>query len=247
MTAARRAAAAVLPLVLVACACSGDSDNGEAANRTPSTSAAPATVVVRGHASLDGSPFDGQFIGAVVVRDGLVTPCQASLPRVERGLYVIEVMGSSKAAGCGEPGSHVLLWTFANDKQYFSTDDVAWPADGRPTTFDAEFTTSEPDGAARPRSEFAGEVFDAAGSQLPDGTRVEAFVGETRCGVASVRTSGDFTGFSLTVVGPDSVPGCDRDAEITFRVNGEPAATTAVNDLRSHPSVDLRLAATTTS
>jgi hypothetical protein len=55
----------------------------------------------------------------------------------------------------------------------------------------------------------------------------------TLCGVASVRTSGDFTGFSLSVVGPDSVAGCARGATVTFRVDGRPAATTAVNDFRS--------------
>jgi hypothetical protein len=36
----------------------------------------------------------------------------------------------------------------------------------------------------------------------------------------------------LYVVGPDSVSGCDRDATLTFRIDGQPALQTAINDLR---------------
>jgi hypothetical protein len=134
-----------------------------------------------------------------------------------------------------------LLWTFTNDAQYFSTKSVAWPADGRPTTFNPNFLTSAPNGGAPPRTEFAGEIFEHDGRQLPDGTRVEAYIGKTRCGVASVRTNGDFTGFILAVVGPESVAGCAQGATVTFRVDGRQAITTAVNDFRSVPSLDLTL------
>jgi hypothetical protein len=227
---------------IAACGCSGDGGTSASSGRSsPSTGVAAARVVVRGHATLDGAPFDAQFLGAAVRNRGLVTPCQSTLPRVERGLYVVEVLSDAGASGCGVRGSEILLWTFTGNTQYFSTAALPWPADGRPTTFDASFTTAKPKGAAPPTTEFAGEVFDHDGRRLPDGTRVEAYVGTTRCGVASVRTQGDFTGFSLAVVGPEAVAGCARGATITFRVNGQQAITTAVNDFRSVPSLDLTL------
>jgi hypothetical protein len=227
---------------IAAYGCSGDGGSSEQpASSRPATTVAVERVVVRGHATLDGEPFDGQFLGAAVRDDGLVTPCQYSLPRVENGLYVIEVMSAAMASGCGVPGSEILLWTFSAETQYFSTDAVPWPADGRPTTFDARFTTTAPNGAAPPRTEFAGRVFDHDGRTLPDGTRVEAYVGDTLCGVASVRTSGDFTGFSMSVVGSESVSGCEDGGTVMFRVDGRQAITTAVNDFRSVPSLDLTL------
>jgi hypothetical protein len=67
---------------------------------------------------------------------------------------------------------------------------------------------------------------------LPPGARVEAYAGAVRCGVASVRRTGNFSGYVLYVVGPDSVIGCDRDATLTFRIDGKPAVQTAINDLR---------------
>jgi hypothetical protein len=107
--------------------------------------------------------------------------------------------------------------------------------------FDATFASATPDGAAGMRTELAGEVFEQDGQRLPDGTRVEAYVGDTLCGLASVRTSGDFTGFSLSVVGPEAIAGCTGGAMLDFRVDGRRALTTAVNDFRSVPSLNLYL------
>ena len=42
---------------------------------------APLRAVVRARLTLDGRPFDARFLGAVVLRDGLVTPCQLALAR----------------------------------------------------------------------------------------------------------------------------------------------------------------------
>jgi hypothetical protein len=227
---------------IAAYGCSGDHGGaGHAGTSSSPTTVATERVVVRGHATLDGAPFDAEFLGAAVRDHGLVTPCQGTLPRVDGGLYVVEVMSDAVASGCGTPGSEILLWIFTGDTQYFSTAALPWPADGRPTTFDASFTNAAPKGAARPTTEFAGQVFEHEGRRLPDGTRVEAYVGTTLCGVASVRTNGDFTGFSLAVVGSESVAGCQNGATITFRVDGQQAITTAVNDFRSVPSLDLTL------
>ena len=64
---------------------------------------------------------------------------------------------------------------------------------------------------------------------MPPGTRVEAYVGDTRCGVASTRRSGNFTGYILDVVGPEAIAGCTRGATLTFRIDGVPASETALN------------------
>jgi len=70
------------------------------------------------------------------------------------------------------------------------------------------------------------------------GARVEAFVGETLCGHASVRT-GVFERHLLHVVGPDSIPGCHADATITLRVDGALAKETIGNGGPAPRSFDL--------
>ena len=61
-----------------------------------------------------------------------------------------------------------------------------------------------------------------------NGTRGKSSVtrliaGDVRCGVASTRRTGNYSGYILSVVGPDSVAGCDRDGTPTFRIDGQPA------------------------
>jgi hypothetical protein len=46
----------------------------------------------------------------------------------------------------------------------------------------------------------------------------------TPCGVASIRAGRDFTGYVLSVVGPDAIDGCTSGATIAFRVDGTSAA-----------------------
>jgi pimeloyl-ACP methyl ester carboxylesterase len=200
---------------------------------TPQADAIPGAddrVVVRGHLALDGKPFDARFLGAVVRRDGLVTPCQFTLPPVARGNYEITVLADGESFGCGAPGAEILLWTFANEKIVYSSGAVAWPGNGGTATFDASFSMSTPEGDIPATTQFNGELFDRDGTKLPPGARVEAFVGSTRCGVASTRRGGSFSGYVLAVVGPRSIPGCTAGATLTFRINGEPAVETSVND-----------------
>jgi hypothetical protein len=40
-----------------------------------------------------------------------------------------------------------------------------------------------------------------------------------------VRTADDFTGYILSVVGPDAIKGCTRGARLSFRINGKPATS----------------------
>jgi hypothetical protein len=186
-------------------------------------------VVLRGKLTLDGRPFDARWLGAVVLRkDGLITPCQLELSSVRRGRYDITVMADAEASGCGVRGAKIALWAFAGDKILYSRNGRRWPRHRR-LGMNAAFSSAAPNGAVQPRTQFAGEVFDLDGHQRPAGTRIAAYVGATRCGVASVRRTGSFAGFILDVVGPDSIRGCARGATIRFRVNGRPALDTATN------------------
>jgi hypothetical protein len=208
---------------------------------TPQADAVPGArrrVVVSGGFRLDGAKFDARWLGAVVLDHGLVTPCQLTLPSILRGSGSVTVLASAEASGCGTPGARIALWTFAHDGIVFSRGTWRWPRHGR-LRVQGSFSSARPNGAVGPRTEFAGSVFRPDGSQLPGGTRIDAYVGTTRCGAASVRRTGSFSGFSLSVVGPDAIPGCRRGATITFRVNGRPALDTAVNEPSRSGSLDL--------
>jgi hypothetical protein len=222
-----------LNLVLLRAGCSTTETTTPTTAPTTSTAVSEERdrVLVRGRATLDGEAFDARFLGAVVRWHGLVTPCQGTIPPVEGGRYEITVLAGTEGTGCGAPGAEVVLWTFADDQKLYSNEALAWPGNGRTTSFDPSFSTAAPRGSAPEVTEFSGEVFDGDGRRLPSGTRVEAYVDGTRCAIASVRGTDDFLGYILNVVGPDSIAGCIRDATLTFRVNGVPTAETAVNDL----------------
>jgi pimeloyl-ACP methyl ester carboxylesterase len=204
---------------------------------------AAARAVIRGNLTLDGAPFDARWLGAIVRRDGLIAPCQYTLPSVDDGQYEITVYAEAEVSGCGVPGAEVLLWTFAANQTLYSGDWLPWPGNGGTASVDTGFSTAAPEGARPPVSQFLGEVYSREGDHLPPGTRIEAYVGEVRCGVASTRRTGNYSGYILAVVGPDSVAGCDRGAVLTFRVDGQRAAETAINDLRggNDGSLDLTL------
>jgi hypothetical protein len=198
-------------------------------------------VVVRGRANLDGASFDAPYLGAVVKRHGLVTPCQHTLPRVRDGRFTISVRARTEARGCGAAGSRIFLWTFVQDQIVYSSQFVRWPGAGRTAKFDPGFSISAPAGGVGPIVGFAGEIFDARNRRLPPGARVEAHIGETLCAVATTRRIDNFTGFSIDVVGPDSIPGCTIGGTITFRVDGRDANETAVNQAGQGASLNLSL------
>ena len=217
---ARRTAAAVLVAVVAVVGCSGSADT------ETSTKAAPrGAAVAYGTARLDGRTFDARWIGAVVRRDGLITPCQAELPRVRNGRFGVTVFGAGQA-GCGGPGTSVRFWTYG-EEQMFNDRWVSWSRLAEPVAL--RFSTTDPVGGMPSRTEISGRAFDADGHRVPLGTRIEARIGSTTCGVASVRSGGGFRGYILNVVGPDSIPGCADGAPITFLVGTRPAVETAVN------------------
>ena len=73
-------------------------------------------------------------------------------------------------------------------------------------SFRPRFASATPEGRVGPIVGFAGEVFDRRGRRLPPGADVTAFIGSTRCAVATTRVIENFTGFSIDVVGPESIP-----------------------------------------
>jgi pimeloyl-ACP methyl ester carboxylesterase len=186
-------------------------------------------LTLSGALTLDGRAFDARFLGAVVRTNGLDTACQYTLSSVEDGRYEITVLADSESAGCGRPGSEVFLWTFVQDQRLHTTTTVPWPASGNSATFDAMFSTAEPDGVSVATAGFIGDLFLRDGERAPPGTRVEARIGETVCGVGATRRYGNYSGYILTVVGPEPVPGCEQGAEIRFFIDGEEAVQTATN------------------
>ena len=198
-------------------------------------------VVVRGRAKLDGAPFDAPYLGAVVKRHGLVTPCQHTLPRVRNGRFAITVRARTEGSGCGAAGSRIFLWTFVQDQIVYSNQSVRWPGNGETARFDPRFSVSAPTGGVGPIVGFAGEIFDARSRRLPPGAAVRAYIGKTLCAVATTRRIEDFVGFSIDVVGPESIPGCEIGATITFRVDGRDAQETAVNQTGQGASLNLSL------
>lgn len=218
-------------LLLAGCIAASACDNSS----QPAQNKPADRITIRGTATLDGAPLDADFLGAVVRRDGLITPCQSGIPGVDRGRYVITVLAERAGSGCGRRGAEVLLWTFAGDTKLYSTASLAWPPRTQGARFDPQFSTAMASGAAPAVTELSGEVFDRDGRRLPPGTRVEALIGNTRCGVASVRQSESFTGYVLAVVGPQSINGCAQDGQITFLIDGRPATETSVNGLSAPP------------
>jgi hypothetical protein len=153
---------------------------------------------------------------------------------VVAGHYEIQVASEAEVHGCGAAGSELLLWVFVNDQYYFSTETAPWPGGGSSATFDASFSSDDPAGASTPVTELKGRLLDGAGNELPAGTVVEAFVGETLCGATSLRYGSSTEDlYTLVVAGPGAVPECTEDATMTFRLDGTPAVETAVNDLRT--------------
>jgi hypothetical protein len=112
---------------------------------------------------------------------------------------------------------------------------------GETAKFHARFSITAPNGGVGTIVGFAGEVFDRSTRRLPPGARVEAYIGKTRCAVATTRRIENFVGFSIDVVGPDSIPGCAAGATITFRIDGRAVRETAINQPGQEASLNLSL------
>jgi len=190
-------------------------------------------VTVRGTITLDGDPMAGE-VYIVAVKDGLRRYCSMSRVGARAdGRYEVTAASDGEARGCGQPGAQLYVDAFvpSRGRSYWSQHLIDWPKDGTELTFDA--TLTEP-GAYRPNTLFRGEVIDASGESFPVGTVIEAYIGDTLCGVTSlsptVMALGDPQTYYLAVVGPESKSGCAGGQPVTFRVNGQRVAQTGVND-----------------
>jgi len=227
-------------IVLAATACGGRGQDGASKTATSTSVAADLTsvpgaderVTLRGTLTLDGAPLEAQFLGVRVIRSGLAAACQSTIPAVTQGRYEIKVVADAEGRGCGAPGAELLLWVYAKGAFIFSNQTTLWPGSGATATFDTSFSSDAREGASKPVTEFKGHLFDRDGSNLPGGTAIGASVGDVLCGVTSLRYGDGFEGYyTLIVAGPESVSGCVEGARLTFRLNGKPAAETALNDL----------------
>lgn len=199
-------------------------------------------IVIRGTATVDGAPLDARFFGADVVHDGLTTHCQYQLSSIRGGAFELTVLAGTEQLGCGAIGSTIVFWTYVGDSQLtelHSTDALPWPGAGNATAT-VSFSTTAPLGASTEGTSFVGEVLGASGHYVPPGTRIEAFVADVRCGEASTRRTGSFSGYTMVVAGPDAVPGCTTGAPLSFRVDGQPVMQRATNDIgQQHSPFDL--------
>jgi hypothetical protein len=200
-------------------ACAGDDDSAGAPSSSATRRTSPGittAITFSGDATVDGRPLDAEFLGAVVVRDGFVTPCNVTIPSVAEGAYSIGVFGSAQLIGCGEDGARVVLWTYVDDAKVYATKAVPWPRTHE-ARVDVRFATATPNGGVPSVREFAGEVHDAQGRPLAAGARVEGVIGATVCGVAELRDTGYYI---MSVVGQGTIAGCADGGEIRFRVDG---------------------------
>lgn len=200
-------------------------------------------VTLSGTLTLDGERLpEGAFVWAMVVKDGMIQPCSYRWPWIYSGQYEMPVAADAEALGCGAQGAKVILAYFKEGERYLSVDAFDWPAGGGVAQFDGVFSTAHPTGASNASSvdDFFGTGMYgiAVGPDhqtLPAGTEIEAYIGDTVCGAYAVpplpMVFMDQGHYELQVVGPDAKPGCERNAPITFRINGTVIRETATNDL----------------
>jgi hypothetical protein len=207
-------------------------------------SGANERVTVRGKLTLDGAPLTFAFVWAEVVDAGLRRLCafNGAGPSPE-GRYERVLVSEREVAGCGAPGRRIRIAAATGDRIYFSDETAAWPAAGNAVSLDVEFTDAD---TGRPEDNVTpvfGSVLDGAGERLAPGAVVEAYIDGTLCGVGALSPSvlafQSPDVFDVLVASPEAVPGCRRDAAVTFRVNGDAVAQTATNDLGDGIALDL--------
>ena len=217
---------------------SGQHHSAPPASTSPSTvHTARRQATFNGVALLDGRRFDAAFIGSVVLEHGLVTPCNVTIPAITGGRFTIDVYSADASVGCGRSAAKVVFWTYVNNRKLFATNGIEW-ASGGASNLTIPFSASRPLGATPSVLELSGGAYTADGNLVNAGARVDAYIGDTLCGVASVR-HGDFNGYILHVIGPDSRPGCQADGLITFRIDGRRVSKTIRRNAVAPRQLDL--------
>ncbi|MEX0786824.1 MAG: hypothetical protein WD939_09320 [Dehalococcoidia bacterium] len=194
-------------------------------------------LTISGTMTLDGQPIDGFLSGVSVRKDGLARLCNfISLP-IKDGAYSVTVASDSEVPGCGQEGAQLLVSVFTGDQGHSPPELVDWPAGETELSLDIDYSSTVT-GAGRPATVFYGDALDGNGEHLPAGTMIEAYIGDTLCGISSpppvlMNAAGPDT-YHLFVVTPASVPACAEGGDVTFRVDGQLVPQTAVADLGVH-------------
>lgn len=208
---------------------------------------ADGRLTISGSLTLDGAPFEGFLLSVVVRKGGLEASCNYTLfSDVNGGRYSDTVASAGEVTGCGEPGAQLYVWAYYQGQVLSSQELGAWPEDGNALTFDASFSSEDPDGASLPVTMFEGAVRDADGRSLPPGTEIEAYLGDELCGATSVphvvMGAAEPGSYFIAVSGPEELSNCTRDGDIRFLVDGETALQAGVNDGADDPhELDLML------
>ena len=191
-------------------------------------------VTLRGNITIDGKPGDdGRFLWFLVERDGLRALCSYPGDVVRAGAYERVIASAEEAAGCGEDGSAIYAAIWEKDAVRLSGP-ITWRAGGGSIDVDLSFATTDAGMTGPEDTPVYGTVLGPDGSHLGPGTRIEAYIGETLCGVGSLTpVVMEFSGpdsFDVLVAGPESAPGCTRDGTVRFNVDGREVAATAINN-----------------
>lgn len=207
-------------------------------------------VTLHGAVKLDGQAVDDAFMWAMVRKDGMLRACSYGRIAIDNGTYGMAIAADAETAGCGAPGSEVIVGLFTDDR-FVAEQAFSWPQASGDATFDVTFSHAHPVGVAGSEeaifgTAFSGKLLDARDAPLGPGTKVEAYIGATRCGAFAVppvkMVFDDTQGYTINVAAPETIPGCTKDGTIQFRINGDDTGITAVNDLlqrQEHP-LDLR-------
>jgi pimeloyl-ACP methyl ester carboxylesterase len=191
-------------------------------------------ITLRGNITIDGQPAnDGRYLWFLVERDGRRARCSFPADIVRGGRYERAVASADEAAGCGEDGAVIYGAIWEKDAVRLSAP-IIWRQGAGAIDADLAFSTTDAGGTGRDDTAVYGTVLDVSGARLGPGARIEAYIGETLCGVGSLppvmmQFSNPDT-FDVLVAGPDEVAACARDATVRFVVNGRQATGTAINN-----------------
>ena len=187
-------------------------------------------ATVRGTATLDGAPFDADFLGAGVRSDGLTDAVSSGAAAHRRGRYEVQVFATIEGEGCGRAGTEIALGLTPATSNSGARRPCPGPAMARPPRSTPRSRTRKHRGARRRHDGLVGEVRDGSGNASTPGHR-----GSTRRR-DGVRPEHDprlrRRGHHVQSVGRRTgrPPRLDREQPITFHVDGKAAAQTVPND-----------------
>jgi hypothetical protein len=188
-------------------------------------------VTLTGAITVNGQPMeDGGYVWFEVHTDGLRAICNFLQEPVRDGRYTTVIAASSEVSSCGRPGSTVYAGTY-EDGDFHLAGPMEWP-EGTTATFDVAFSTTG-ERVAAPTTYVFGVAQDASREPLPAGTKIEALINGTVCGLAYVPPVVMETSepglYSMDIVTAADIAGCEEGATVRFRVDGEDVEATVTH------------------